>query len=63
MKDVVDGSRLFLLLLALLLLAARETEASGRVAVRKGGVAVVKCQFPGEWAVIQLIRLQSLQLL
>ena len=62
MKDVVDGSRLFLLLLALLLLA-REDEASGRVAVRKGGVAVVKCQFPGEWVVIQLSRLQSLQLL
>ena len=47
MKDVDDGSRLFLLLLALLL--AREGGASGgRVAVRKGGVAVVKCQFPGE---------------
>ena len=46
MKDV-EGRILFLLLLALLL--AREGGASGgRVAVRKGGVAVVKCQFPGE---------------
>ena len=62
MKDVVDdGSRLFLLLLALVL--AREGGAFGRVAVRKGGVAVVKCQFPGEWVVIQLSRLPSLQLL
>ena len=44
MKDVDRRKFVALLLLTVLSL---ESGAFGRVAVRKGGVAVVKCQFPG----------------
>ena len=48
MKDVADRRLIFVLAFLLTTMLSHESEASRRVAVRKGGVAVVKCQFPGE---------------
>ena len=52
MKDVVDRG-LIVFLAFLLSTLSHESEAFRRVAVKKGGVAVVKCQFPGEWIGIE----------
>ena len=48
MKDVADRRLILFLAFLLTTMLSHESEATRRVAVRKGGVAVVKCQFPGE---------------